>query len=308
MAVSAASTSVRLSLGPIQYHWTREKMLDFYRTVETTAVDIVYLGETVCSKRRSFRYQDWIEVAERLQFAGKEVVLSTLALLEANSELGYVRKLCNNGKFTIEANDMSAVQMLAGKTRFIGGASLNIYNPGALSKLVGLGMTRWVLPIELSKSSLAGFPIETLAGIENEVLGWGRLPLAYSARCYTARAHKVPKDACEYCCIDYPDGLMLSTREDERFLIINGTQTQSAKVQSLVHNLHDPASDLDILRISPQSEGTERVISLLDQVRAGARTAKDVSHELELFAPVGFCDGYWHGRAGMDLCEGHVGP
>jgi collagenase-like PrtC family protease len=310
MAVSAtsATTRVRLSLGPIQYHWSKEKMLDFYRTVETTAVDIVYLGETVCSKRRSFRYQDWIEVAERLQTAGKEVVLSTLALLEANSELGYVRNLCNNGKFTIEANDMSAVQMLAGKTHFIGGASLNIYNPAALSKLVGLGMTRWVLPVELSKSSLAGFPKETLAGIENEVFGWGRLPLAYSARCYTARAHKVPKDACEYCCIDYPDGLMLSTREDESFLIINGIQTQSAKVHSLVHNLHDPASDLDILRISPQSKGTERVISLLDQVRAGALTAEDVSHELGQFAPVGFCDGYWHDQAGMDLCAGSAGP
>jgi collagenase-like PrtC family protease len=299
---------VRLSLGPIQYHWSKEKMLDFYRTVETTPVDIVYLGETVCSKRRSFRHRDWIEVAERLQSAGKEVVLSTLALLEANSELGYVRKLCNNGQFTIEANDMSAVQMLAGKTHFIGGASLNIYNSRTLRKLVGLGMTRWVLPVELSKSSLAGFQKETLAGIENEVLGWGRLPLAYSARCYTARAHKVPKDACEYCCIDYPDGLMLSTREDENFLIINGIQTQSAKVHSLVHDLHDPASEVDILRISPQSSGTERVISLFAQARAGALTAKDVVHELQPFAPVGFCDGYWHDQAGMDLCAGSAGP
>ena len=203
---------------------------------------------------------------------------------------------------------MSAVQMLAGKTHVIGGASLNIYNSRTLSKLVGLGMTRWVLPVELSKSSLAGFQKETLAGIENEVLGWGRLPLAYSARCYTARAHEASKDDCENCCIDYPDGLMLSTREDESFLIINGIQTQSAKVHSLVHNLYDPASDLDILRISPQSKGTECVISLLDQARAGALTAKDVSHELEPFAPVGFCDGYWHDQAGMDLCEGHAGP
>jgi collagenase-like PrtC family protease len=129
MAVSAVSTStrVRLSLGPVQYHWSKEKMLDFYRTIESSPVDIVYLGETVCSKRRSFRHQDWIEVAERLQAADKEVVLSTLALLEADSELRYIRKLCSNGKFTIEANDMSAVQMLAGKTHFIGGASLNIY-------------------------------------------------------------------------------------------------------------------------------------------------------------------------------------
>jgi collagenase-like PrtC family protease len=100
---------------------------------------------------------------------------------------------------------------------------------------------------------------------------------------------------------------MLSTREDESFLIINGIQTQSAKVHSLVHSLCDPASGVDILRISPQSKGTERVISLLDQVRAGTLTPKDISHELESYAPVGFCDGYWHDQAGMDLCAGSAG-
>ena len=308
--MSAASTSTRvgLSLGPVQYHWSKEKMLAFYRTIESSPVDIVYLGETVCSKRRSFRHQDWIEVAERLQAAGKEVVLSTLALLEADSELGYVRKLCNNGKFTIEANDMSAVHMLAGKTNFIGGASLNIYNPRTLNKLVGLGMIRWVMPVELSKSVLAGFQKEMPAGIESEVFGWGRLPLAYSARCYTARAHEVSKDDCANCCVEYPDGLMLSTREGESFLVINGTQTQSARVHSLVHELNDPATGPDIIRISPQSENTERVISLFDQVRVGTSGATETLHELEQFAPVGLCDGYWHGAAGMAACGGAGGP
>ena len=308
--MSAASTSTRvgLSLGPVQYHWSKEKMLAFYRTIESSPVDIVYLGETVCSKRRSFRHQDWIEVAERLQAAGKEVVLSTLALLEADSELGYVRKLCNNGKFTIEANDMSAVHMLAGKTNFIGGASLNIYNPRTLNKLVGLGMTRWVMPVELSKSVLAGFQKEMPAGIESEVFGWGRLPLAYSARGYTARAHEVSKDDCANCCVEYPDGLMLSTREGESFLVINGTQTQSARVHSLVHELNDPATGPDIIRISPQSENTERVISLFDQVRVGTSGATETLHELEQFAPVGLCDGYWHGAAGMAACGGAAGP
>jgi collagenase-like PrtC family protease len=310
MAVSAANTStrVRLSLGPVQYHWSKDKMLDFYRAIESTPVDIVYLGETVCSKRRSFRHQDWIEVAERLQAAGKEVVLSTLALLEADSELGYVRKLCNNRKFTIEANDMSAVQMLAGKTYFIGGASLNIYNPRTLNKLVGLGMTRWVMPVELSKSVLSGFQKGMPAGIESEVFGWGRLPLAYSARCYTARAHEVSKDNCENCCVDYPDGLMLSTREDESFLVINGIQTQSAKVHSLDHEVHDPASGVDILRICPQSKYTERVISLFDQIRKGSLKTAEAAHKLQRCSPVGLCDGYWHGAAGMAACGGAGGP
>ncbi|NIA26704.1 MAG: U32 family peptidase, partial [Desulfobulbaceae bacterium] len=214
MAMKSANQHVRLSLGPIQYYWPKEKILEFYRSMESAPVDIVYLGETVCSKRRSLRFNDWIEIAERLQSSGKQVVLSTLALLEASSELGLVRKLCTNGNYPIEANDMSAVQLLAGKTDFIGGASLNIYNPRTLRKLVGMGLTRWVMPVELSKSVHSGFQEEMPGGIETEIFAWGRLPLAYSARCYTARAHKVPKDACEFCCIDYPDGLMLATRDD----------------------------------------------------------------------------------------------
>jgi len=306
--MSAVSTRMRLSLGPIQYYWPREKLLDFYRSIESTPVDIVYLGETVCSKRRSFHYKDWIEAAERLQIAGKEVVLSTLALIEANSELGYLRKLCDNGNFTIEANDMSAVQMLAGKTHFIGGASLNIYNPRTLRKLAGMGLTRWVMPVELSKSVFAGFQEDMPAGIESEVFAWGRLPLAYSARCYTARAHKVPKDACQFCCIDYPDGLMLSTREDESFLIINGVQTQSAKLYSLVHELNDPVTGIDVLRISPQSKHTGQVISLFDQVRSKKLGVSEASNKLESFASPGMCNGYWHNEAGMASCSTDCGP
>ena len=301
MAVSIARTPgrVRLSLGPIQYHWPKEKMFDFYRAIESTPVDIVYLGETVCSKRRSFDHEDWIAVAERMRDAGKEVILATLALLEANSELGYVRKLCNNQEFMIEANDMSAVQMLAGKSEFIGGASLNIYNPRTLSKLMGMGMTRWVMPVELSQSALSGFQRELSVGIETEVFAWGKLPLAYSARCYTARVHKVSKDDCANCCIDDPDGLSLSTRDEENFLVINGIQTQSAMTHSLIEEAHDPVAGIDILRISPQSKGTERVISLFDQVRSGSVNAVATTEDLTSLSAAGLCDGYWHGEAGM---------
>jgi len=299
MSPSGKALPVRLSLGPIQYYWGKEKIIDFYRSVETTPIDIVYLGETVCSKRRSLRLRDWIEIAERLRSAGKEVVLSTLALLEANSELGQVRKLCGNGAFPIEANDMSAVQMLAGETNFIGGASLNIYNLRTLRKLVGMGMTRWVMPVELSQNVLADFRQEMPVAIESEVFAWGRMPIAYSARCYTARAHKVPKDACGYCCIDYPDGLMLSTREDEEFLVINGIQTQSAKAQNLVHALHGSTAGADIFRLSPQSEYTPEVISLFDQTRKGALKADAATEELKALAANDLCNGYWFNEAGM---------
>ena len=303
---STSATNLRLSLGPIQYHWSKEKMLDFYHMIESMPVDIVYLGEAVCSKRRSFRHEDWIEIAERLQAAGKEVVLSTLALVEAHSELGYIRKLCNNGKFKVEANDMSAVQMLAGKTPFVGGASLNIYNPRSLKKLADLGLTRWVMPVELSQSVLAAFQDELPVGIETEVYGWGRLPIAYSARCYTARAHEISKDNCLNCCIDYPDGLMLSTREDERFLIINGIQTQSARDHALVDGLSEPSAPMNIVRLNPQSQDSDRVISIFDELRSGVISPGEATQSLGQYSSVGLCNGYWHGGAGMDFCEAEV--
>ena len=64
--------TTKLSLGPLQFHWPKADMQDLYRQVADSRVDIVYLGETVCSKRREFRHQGWIDVVERLAAAGQE--------------------------------------------------------------------------------------------------------------------------------------------------------------------------------------------------------------------------------------------
>ena len=72
---------MKLSLGPILYFWPREQVLDFYKQAATWPVDIVYLGEVICSKRRLLKPDDWLAIAEELRAAGKEVVLSTLALV-----------------------------------------------------------------------------------------------------------------------------------------------------------------------------------------------------------------------------------
>ncbi|MDE2002749.1 MAG: hypothetical protein KGJ25_04375, partial [Betaproteobacteria bacterium] len=110
---------MKLSLGPIQYFWDRERVFDFYRRVAAAPVDIVYLGETVCSKRRALRLPDWLDIAGRLAAAGKEAVLSTLTLIEAESEAGYLRTIAENGRYAVEANDMAAVGMLEGAAPFV---------------------------------------------------------------------------------------------------------------------------------------------------------------------------------------------
>jgi collagenase-like PrtC family protease len=291
----------RLSLGPVPYFWPRETLLDFYEHIADTPVDIVYLGETVCSKRRSLKGAEWLELAERLRDAGKEVVLSTLTLLEAGSELGSLKRLCEQQDFPVEANDMAAVHYLSGVRPFITGPAVNIYNSGTLSVLAGLGLQRWVLPVELSRDTLADLQANRPAGVETEVCVFGRLPLAWSARCFTARAHNLPKDDCQFRCLDYPDGMLLSTREDEPFLVLNGIQTQSARTLNLVGELEDLRQlGVDVLRISPQSSHTETAIRVFHDCLQGACSADDAAAELARLMPIGPCDGYWHGGAGME--------
>jgi len=57
----------KLSLGPVLYYWPRETLLEFYARIAASPVDIVYLGETVCSKRRVLNYSEWLELAERAE-------------------------------------------------------------------------------------------------------------------------------------------------------------------------------------------------------------------------------------------------
>jgi len=297
-------TLPKLSLGPILYYWPREQVYKFYEAIADSPVAIVYLGETVCSKRRLLRPDDWLQLAELLQAAGKEVVLSTLTLLEANSELSSLQKICNNDRYMVEANDMAAVQMMSGKKTFVTGPAVNIYNSRTLDVLARCGLKRWTLPVELSKETLTPMHQSRPQGVETEVFVFGRLPLAYSARCFTARSHNLPKDDCQYRCLDYPDGLMLRTREDESFLVLNGIQTQSAKTQNLVSDIDDFIElDIDVLRISPQANNTEQVIDIFYDCLRGKITSSDADDALQQYIMSGECNGYWSGQAGMDRAD-----
>jgi collagenase-like PrtC family protease len=295
----ATTQSMRLALGPILYYWPKAQVIEFYQSIAESAVDIVYLGETICSRRHELRHEDWLEVADSLRRAGKEVVLSTLALLEAESELKRLRRICSQQDYLVEANDMAVVSLLRGRS-FVSGHSINLYNEYALSILADEGMTRWVAPLELSAEVLRDMQAERPPSVETEIFAYGRMPLAYSARCYTARAHNLPKDDCEYRCLDDPDGLLMETQEDQSFLILNGIQTQSAKTQNLLPVLNELREmQVDILRISPQSQHTEAVIELFAQCLSGQLDVEQATQKLEALMPTGPCNGYWYGDAGM---------
>lgn len=292
---------MKLSLGPVLYFWPKEQLLDFYDEIMASPVDIVYLGETICSRRRLMRDQDWLDLAQRLQDAGKEVVLSTMALIEAGSELSTARRICAQQEFLVEANDMGAVQMRSSKGAFVAGHSVNIYNHHTLDLLVELGMQRWVMPVELSRDALKDILDQKTQSVETEVFAFGRLPLAYSARCYTARAHDLPKDDCEFRCLAYEDGMLLKTREEEKFLTLNGIQTQSSSVFNMIADLENVRSmDVDILRISPQARHTPKVIQYFADAIQGNCSPVDAQHNINKLVPTDSCDGYWYGKPGMD--------
>lgn len=291
---------MKISLGSILYYWSKETVLDFYEQLANSAVEIVYVGETVCAKRKALRTSEWIEIAQHLSTKGKQVVLSTLALIEAESDLKTLQRLCENGEFLVEANDLGAVQFLQGKP-FVAGHAINIYNSRTLLKLSKIGLKRWVLPVELSKETLTHLQTDKPEQIETEIFVFGRLPLAYSARCFTARAHNLPKDDCQFRCLDYPDGLLLSSQESEKLLNINGIQTQSAKIYNLLSALPDLQKlNVDIIRISPQSRHILQIIDIFDRYLKGLATLEESENNLKRFLPTNqTCNGYWYSKAGM---------
>jgi len=283
--------ATRLTLGPLQYFWPREQVLAFYREAVQWPLDVIYVGETVCSKRRELRTRDWIELAHELADSGREVVLSTLALLEAESELASLRRLVENGRLRVEANDMSAVQLLRERgLPFVGGPTLNVYNHATLRLLQQDGLQRLVLGVEHGRAAIAEFRAAGEPLPEIEVAAWGRLPLAFSARCFTARALDVAKDDCGFRCIEHREGLPLASRDGAPFLTINGIQVQTAGLCDLGPELDElRAAGVGLLRLYPQPDGMADVV-------ARFRRAVD---EQSVLPRHGQENGYWHGTAGM---------
>ncbi len=290
---------MKISLGPILFFWPKKKVYEFYEQMVQSPVDIIYLGETVCSKRRELKAGEWIALAEKLAASGKEVVISSLALLMADSELSALRTLCNSTQVKIEANDYSAIQLLSSKgLPFVCGPSTNIYNARTLRVMRRSGAIRWVMPVELSGHCLTTIledaKVQNLRNIETEVFSYGHLPLAYSARCFTARYLDLPKDDCRFSCIHYPDGLEVKSQESQSLFNINGIQTQSSAIYNLLGQVNEMKDmGVDILRISPRERGTADIISRFHTAIIKGDQGISLVDDM--------CNGYWYGKPGMEM-------
>lgn len=292
---------MQLALGPLQYYWPRVKTLEFYAAACDWPVDIIYLGETVCSRRHELRLPDWLEIAAMIAESGKTPVLSTQVLLESGNDLKTMLKIADNPDYAVEANDMGAVNQMSGSP-FIAGPFLNIYSKPVLDVIAEQGATRWVMPLEMGREGLQVLQSTRPENMQTEIFAYGRMPLAFSARCFTARNRNYPKHDCHYVCMDHPDGLLLETKESEAFLTINGIQTQSALVYTLINEL-DELRDLgvDVLRLSPQSQNMEHITKAFRAVLDGQKNALDAHHEIVDLMPAGPCNGYWYGKAGLEM-------
>jgi collagenase-like PrtC family protease len=137
--------------------------------------------------------------------------------------------------------------------------------------------------------------------METEVAVFGRMPLAYSARCFTARHYNLQKDACEFRCIDHAHGLPLRTREGQPFLTLNGIQTQSAQVLDLLPELRAMETmGVAVARISPQAQGTTAAIEACRALLDGRADAGSIAPQLHPDAAVAPCNGFWYGRPGLE--------
>ncbi len=309
---------IELAVGPLQYWWPRAQMMDLYAEVAESAAQRVVLGEVVCSRRNEIGFDDWLALARDLASAGKTVTLATMPLVMSEAELRTLRRVAEQDELAVEAGDAAALRVLAQafgarptRRPFTIGPHVNVYSRAALAEHAPLGAGRWVAPVELALDAVAqvnppGAPVAGPAGaLATEVFGFGRLPLAFSARCFTARHHRLNKDQCDFRCRDDADGLLLATSEHQPFLVLNGIQTQSAALHCLIgHGDALRAAGVSTVRLSPCSRGFARVLQLFDQVLNGEGDATAARAEMDtLGLPGTLVDGYARRHPGMEAIE-----
>ncbi|MCA1406265.1 U32 family peptidase [Ensifer sp. IC3342] len=301
------ATLPSLSLGPVLYLWDGPKWRDFYfRIADEAPVAHVVIGETVCSKRLHFIEPHVGEVVERLERAGKSVSLASLALVTLERESQIVRALARDSAHPVEANDLSALGLLAGKPHSVG-PLINVYNGATARLLASRGATSICLPPELPMASVREI-VRDAPGVAFEIFAFGRVPLAISARCAHARSKGLVKDNCQFICGDDPDGLVVETLDRQPFLALNGVQTVSHTCQALIQELPElAAAGISRIRLSPQDCDMVSVARTFDDAIAGRSAPADAIARLQTAYPgASLSNGFHYAQQGAAWIAGHA--
>ena len=289
-----------LTVGPNFFFWEAETIRAFYRDLAASPVARVSLGELICSKRLPF-WRDEIPAAiEVLQAAGKEVAMTSLALVTLKRERKLTADLMDLD-LPVEINDLSALIHIPEGRPFWVGPLVNVYNEGTLRWLIRRGARRICLPPELTLESVAVLAqVGRDEGVPVEVWGHGRLPLAISARCYHARLHDRAKDSCQFVCGEDPDGRDIDTLDGQQFLTVNGVQTLSQSTASMALKVKDlQSAGISALRLSPQSRDFAAICGAYADRLSGDISGTALEAMLRPMVPGGrLSDGFLSGPAG----------
>jgi hypothetical protein len=211
-------TGIELTVGPLLVLVAaRTRCWTSTPSGRRAGADIV-LGELVCSRRNDFKHEDWLALARDLRAAGKDRGAGhhgagdergRAAQPAPRLRTGRVRgrgrrRRCAGGAGALRANGRNLSSL---------GPHLNVYNRRRA------GRARAARRRHLGGAGGAGArrrgahqpaALSRPAARCTEVFGFGRMPLAFSARCFTARHYRLKKDDCEFRCRDDADGLLLS--------------------------------------------------------------------------------------------------
>ena len=303
-AGTTKTAKAQLTLGPLLYHWEAEKRRDFYfKVADEAPVDCVYLGEVICSKREPYFEDYFAQVADRLKSAGKQVVISTIALVTSKREMDDIKKHASEDAI-VEANDVACLQALHGKPHVIG-PHINVFNEGAREFVLRKGAFRIVLPVEAPATSikvLANTPAEI------EVQVFGRQTLSVAMRCYHARSHGLTKDSCNYVCGLDPNGLSATTVTGEDLLTISGTSTQTHGYVVLLKELEALRKmGVTHFRVSPQQMDMIAVASLYRDTLDGKIAPDEAEARLQkLSGAIPFINGFYYAREGLTWNAKHA--
>lgn len=289
-----------LTIGPVAFFWSAEAIRAFYRAVAATPARRVVIGEWVCSKRLPFWQQEIPGAVEVLQAAGKDVALSTLALITLKRERRLTEDLFAAG-VPVEIADLGALKHLPEGAAFQVGPTVNTYNEGTLEWLARKGATRICLPPELPLASVAVLAkAGRAAGVAIEVWGHGRAPLAISGRCYHARLHDRAKDSCLFVCGEDPDGRAVQTLDGQDFLTVNGVQTMGHAHTTVAAQVTELAeAGVGALRLSPQVGDFPAIVAVYDRLARGGAAAEGLAALRALMPGARLADGFLAGAPGL---------
>ncbi len=299
MPASVPLPAMDLTVGPNFFFWDAAAVRAFYAGLAQAPVARVVLGELVCSKRLPF-WQDEIPGAvETLLAAGKEVAVTSLALVTLPRERKLTADLAGMG-LPVEVNDLTALRHIPAGTPFWVGPLVNVYNEGTLRWLAARGATRVCLPPELPLASVAKLAAAgRAAGVAVEVWGHGRAPLAISGRCYHARLHDRAKDSCQFVCGEDPDGRTIETLDGRSFLTVNGVQTLGHAHTTVAGQIAAlEAAGVSSIRLSPQTGDFTALTGFYADLLASPRP--DAQEALRRLMPgAELAQGFLDGRAGV---------